>query len=466
MAKTKIALINPPFMEGSFHHPLLLPLGLAYLAAVAEKDGHEVKVVDCPASGYDQTKLKSELSSFNPSIVGVTGTTPTIKSSILSAKTAKEILPNAKVLVGGAHATFMDKQLLSEVPEIDVVVRGEGELTLLEIANNISDLKLEDIDGITFRKNGQITKNKTRPFTQNLDQMPHPAFHLFPLDKYRIYGKTFLPVMSSRGCPFQCAFCVTSQSFGAQFRARSATNVVDEIEWLKNTHGADGITFYDDILTLNKERILSICDQMVERKIGLPWGCQTRVDQVNKDMLGRMKRACCAEVSFGVESGCQTLLDAFHKKTLVEQNVAAVKLAKKEGLFVAVSAIVSYPGDTMDMVKQTVDLLKKMEPDDAYLCIATPYPGTELRATIEAKGWKISDDWTLYDTMNPVFENPNVNSEEIAKIRKEFYANLYSTKYILRQLWKGKVKGNYYSQMMARFAIGSMIWKIKGKFKS
>jgi radical SAM superfamily enzyme YgiQ (UPF0313 family) len=129
---------------------------------------------------------------------------------------------------------------------------------------------------------------------------------------------------------------------------------------------------------------------------------------------------------------------------------------------VAVSAIVSYPGDTMDMVKQTVDLLKKMEPDDAYLCIATPYPGTELRATIEAKGWKISNDWNLYDTMNPVFDNPNIDNQEIAKIRKDFYNHLYSTKYILRQLWKGKVKGNYDSQMMARFAIGSMYWKLKG----
>jgi radical SAM superfamily enzyme YgiQ (UPF0313 family) len=462
MAKTKIALINPPFMEGSFHHPLLLPLGIAYLAAVAEKGGHEVKVIDCPASGLDQTQLKKELASFNPAIVGITGTTPTIKSSIQSAQTSKEVLPNAQVLVGGAHATFMDKQLLEEVPAIDVIVRGEGELTLLELADTVNNQDLSEVDGITYRADGQIVQNKKRAFIQNLDEMPRPAYHLFPLDKYHIYGKTFLPVMSSRGCPFQCAFCVTSQSFGAQFRARSATNVVDEIEWLKNTYGADGFTFYDDILTLNRDRIISICDQLVERKINLPWGCQTRVDQVNKEMLGRMKRARCAEVSFGVESGCQTLLDAFHKHTMVEQNIAAVKLAKKEGLFVAVSAIVSYPGDTMDMVKQTVDLLKKMEPDDAYLCIATPYPGTELRATIEAKGWKISNDWNLYDTMNPVFENPNIDNEEIARIRKDFYNHLYSTKYILRQLWKGKVKGNYYSQMMARFAIGSMYWKLKG----
>ncbi|MCW4024255.1 MAG: B12-binding domain-containing radical SAM protein [Candidatus Bathyarchaeota archaeon] len=230
MAKTKIALINPPFMEGSFHHPLLLPLGIAYLAAVAEKGGHEVKVIDCPANGLDQTQLQKELASFNPDIVGITGTTPTIKSSIQSAKTAKEVLPNAQVLVGGAHATFMDKELLEEVPAIDVIVRGEGEMTLLELADTVDKLDLAKVDGITYRKDDKIVQNKKRAFIQNLDEMPRPAYHLFPLDKYHIYGKTFLPVMSSRGCPFQCAFCVTSQSFGAQFRARSATNVVDEIE--------------------------------------------------------------------------------------------------------------------------------------------------------------------------------------------------------------------------------------------
>jgi anaerobic magnesium-protoporphyrin IX monomethyl ester cyclase len=239
--------------------------------------------------------------------------------------------------------------------------------------------------------------------------------------------------------------------------------VVDELEWLKNEHGADGISFYDDTLTLDKQRLFSICDAMAERKLGLPWGCQTRVDQVNTEILTQMKRACCNEVSFGVESGCQKTLDSVHKKTSVEQNIKAVKLAKDEGLFVAVSALVAYPGETLDDVKQTVNLLRKMQPDDAYICIATPYPGTELRTVVQNMGWKISDNWSLYDTMNPVIDNPLVPAEEIAKLRKEFYDYLYSPGYVVRQAIKGQIKGNFYSKLMMRLAIGHLAWRIKGR---
>jgi len=462
--KAKVALVNPPLLEGSYRHPIFPPLGLAYLAAVLEQDRHEIKIIDCPIYGMNHEELKAELATFQPDFVGIASMTPTIPSALQSARVAKEACPNSKVIMGGPHATFMDKQILSEEKAVDIVVRGEGEETLLELIQYSLDAKnLCDVKGITFRSEGKIVQTPNRPFIQDLDALPLPAYKYIPIEKYRIYGKRILPIMSSRGCPFQCTFCVASQMFGAKFRGRSPKNVVDELEWLRDEHGADGVSFHDDTLTLDRKRIISICDEIIDRKIKLPWGCQTRVDTVSRDIIAKMKEANCNEVSFGIESGSQKILDAVKKRVSVEQCEKAVKWAKEEGLFVAVSTIINYPGETKESMLQTLDLMRRIKPDDAWLCIATPYPGTELRALVESMGWKMSNDWTLYNTMHPIFENPLVPTEELSKVRKTFYDSLYSPQYILRQFVKGNLKGNFYSKIMARTAINYLLWRIRSK---
>jgi anaerobic magnesium-protoporphyrin IX monomethyl ester cyclase len=459
---TKIALVNSPLLEDAYHHPLFPPLGLAYLAAVLEQNDFEVRIMDCPVCRMNHEKLKADLASFKPDLVGIASMTPTIPSALKSARVAKEAYPDAKVIMGGPHATFADKEILTEEAAVDLVVRGEGEETLLELAQHAPKLeKLDEIKGITFRNNGQIIQTPNRPFIQNLDELPRPSYKSIPIERYEIYGKKMLPIMTSRGCPFQCSFCVASQIFGAKFRARSPKNVVDELEWLRDEYGAEGVSFHDDTLTLDRKRIMDICDEMINRKIGLSWGCQTRVDQVSKEVLAKMRKAGCNEVSFGVESGCQRILDAVHKRVSIEQCEEAIKWAKNEGIFVAVSTIVGYPGETKETMQQTLDLIHRIEPDDVWLCLATPYPGTELRVLLENKGWKMSDDWTLYNTMNPVFENPLLPDEEISKMRKKFYNKFYSPKYIIRQIVKGNIKGNLYSKIMARTAAGYLLWRIK-----
>jgi radical SAM superfamily enzyme YgiQ (UPF0313 family) len=465
-AKTKVALVSPPLLKDSGHHPFLAPLGLTYIAAVLEQDGHEIKILDCPACNIDHKKLTSELSSFEPNWIGISSITPTIKSALQSARLAKEACPASKLVLGGPHATFMDKQILSQEPTVDIIVRGEGELTMAELAQHTPDSgNLGEVNGITFRSsNGQIVRTRNRAPIQNLDGLPRPAYHYLSLEKYRIFGKRHMPIMASRGCQYQCAFCVSSQMFGATYRGRSPKNVVDELEWLRDVHGASGITFNDDTLTVDRGRVHDICDQIISRKIDLPWGCQSRVDQTSRDILVKMRKAHCNEVSFGIESGCQKILDAIKKKTSVEQNEQAIRWAKEEGLFVAVTALIGYPGETIESAKQTIDLLRRVEPDDAWLCVATPYPGTELHSLLENMGWKMSDDFDLYDTLHPVFENPMLPAEEIYKIRREYYDSLYSPLYVLRQTWKGYLKGNYYSQIMTRTAISHMMWRIRSIF--
>jgi anaerobic magnesium-protoporphyrin IX monomethyl ester cyclase len=235
--KAKVALVNPPTLKGVFHHQLFVPIGLAYLAAVLEKDGHEIAVIDCPALGMGQEELKRKLETFQPDLVGVTSMTPTIQSALQSTRIAKKTCPNATVVIGGPHATFMDQQILTDEASVDVVVRGEGEQTLVELAQTAIDSSdLQKIQGITFRNDKKIVQTPNRPAIQNLDDLPYPAYNQFALDRYLLYGKLFLPVITSRGCPFQCAFCTTSRILGKEYRARSPKNIVDELEHIKTVY--------------------------------------------------------------------------------------------------------------------------------------------------------------------------------------------------------------------------------------
>lgn len=459
--KTKVALVNPPTQKGVFHHQLYVPIGVAYLAAVVEKAGHDLSVIDCPALGMDKDELKCKLEAFKPDLIGVTSMTPTIQSALQSTRVAKEACPEATVVIGGPHATFMDKQILNDEPSVDVVARGEGEETLLELAQTGTEYEnLQDVLGITFRKGKETVQTPARPVIRNLDDLPYPAYNHFALEKYLLYGKLFLPVITSRGCPFQCAFCTTSRILGKEYRARSPKNIVDELEHIKSTYHADAFTFYDDTLTLDKGRLFKICDEIKARRINIPWDCQTRVDQVSFEILTKMKETGCQQVFFGVESGCQTILDAVNKRTTVVQNEKAVKMAKDAGLFVSISIIVGYPDETPDMLKQTLEFIRRAEPDDVYLCIATPYPGTELRRVVEEKRWKMSSDWSKYDTVTPVFENPNLSDEDVHKLRSDFYDGFYSPMYVLRHLFSG----NRYGRVMARTAMNHILWRIKAKF--
>jgi radical SAM superfamily enzyme YgiQ (UPF0313 family) len=456
----RIALVIPPPQKADLSWCPNLPITLACLAAVLEKSGHDVTVLDCPALELDHKKLGAKIAALEPSVVGITSLTPMIQSTLLAAHVAKEVCPGAAVVLGGPHATFMDQEILNEEAAVDIIVRGEGEQTLLELVDTIpkpNPKHLDNVAGITFRKNGQTIRTPNRPYIQNLDELPRPAYEHFPLRKYRVSGRSILPVITSRGCPFQCSFCVSTRMFGKAFRMRSIKSVMDEIEWLRDTHGADAFTFYDDAFTLDMERALKICDEIKKRKIDLPWNCQSRVDNVSKEVLAKMRAANCEVVYFGVESGCQKILDAVGKKTSIQQNENAIKWAKDAGIFVIISLVIGYPGETTDTLEQTLDLIRRMEPDDAYLCVATPYPGTELYQLIKEKGWKLSRDWSQYDTTTPVFENPSISKEKILEMRKKFVDDFYSPFYVLRQM----VKGNFYNRLLARIALSHIIWRIR-----
>ena len=457
--RVKVALVSPPppsplaFVD--YQSPTV---GLAYLAAVLEKSGFEVAVLDCPALHMTYQNIQAQISRLKPDIVGVTSVTATYSSALKVAHLTKEAYAQALVVFGGPHVTIVDDQTIMEHPDVDVVVKGEGEQTMVDIAHCVADGKsLGEVVGITYRKNGQVVHTPDRPCIENLDELPPPAYHYFPLTKYRIFGKLGLPMVTSRGCASGCAFCLVPQIAGNCCRAKPPKNVADELEYLRDRYHPDFISFNDEVFTYDKKRVLELCSEIKRRNIKLPWDCQTRVDLVTPQLLGNMKAANCQLVSFGVESGSQQILNAMKKGTTVQQNEMAIKWAKEAGLSVTVSLIIGYPGETQETLKQTIDFMKKTEPDDIYLFLATPYPSTDLRDSVAGLGWRMSQDWNDYEMQTPTFKNMGLPFERINNIREIFYNQLYSPAYILRQ----SLKGTIYSRIMLQNGLHQLLWRMK-----
>ena len=457
--KAHITLVNPPQTSGAPESGFI-PLGIGYLAAVLEKNGYTVDVIDCQVQKPTKKELENELNRLQPDVIGVTSTTLTYKSATEIVKTAKESCPDSLTIMGGPHVTVLDEQTLNEQPEVDIVVRGEGEQTLLELVDLASKSNLKDLGavaGISFRKDRKIVQTPDRPFIQNIDELPYPAFKHFQISNYRLFGKTYLPVITSRGCPFQCTFCLASQMCGRRFRARSPKNVVDELEFLRDTYEADAFSFYDDTFTFDRKRARDICEEMKSRKVDLHWDCRTRVDRITEKDLAILMDANCQLIHFGVESGSQKMLDAMKKGTTVEQNERAIKWAKEVGISVAISVVVGYPGETPDMLKQTLDFIQKTHPDYVYMCVAIPYPGTELYDLLQELGWEMTTDWEHFDEQTLVFKNPDISPEKIEEMRRTFFNQFFSPSYILQK----SLKRDFYSQIMARSALNHLLWRIK-----
>ncbi|MCW4005082.1 MAG: B12-binding domain-containing radical SAM protein [Candidatus Bathyarchaeota archaeon] len=457
--KARVTLVNPPYPSGA-PQSLFLPLGLGYLVAVLEESRYDVTVLDCQVNPPSQQQLETQLAQSNADIVGVTTSTLTYWPAVHVAQTAKKVLPNALTVLGGPHVTALPEQTLNEAPDVDVIVRGEGEKTMLDLAafaSNGGASGLAAIDGITFRGNGQIQHTRDRAFIQDLDELPHPAYKFFPLERYSIAGTNYLPIITSRGCPFQCTFCLASKMCGTAFRTRSPQKVVDELEWLRDTHHADVFAFYDDTFTIDKKRATAICDEMKTRGFDLPWDCRTRVDQINRDILVKLRDANCKLIHFGIESGSQKMLSAMKKGTTVEKNAWAIKLTKDVGISVAVSVVVGYPGETPELLQKTFDFIYATKPDFVYVCQAIPYPGTELLDILHDLGWEVSTDWNQFDEQSPVFNNPLITPEKIDEMRGAFYDRFLSPAYFLSKA----TKRDFYSKIMARTAFNHLLWRMK-----
>jgi len=438
--KPHVTLVNPPAPRGATGHLPFALLGLGYLGAVLEKNQYEVDVIDCQVLKLSYEEFKSELSKRQPDIVGITSTTLTYKPGLQIAKIAKEVCPNCLTVIGGPHVTFWDNEALQECPSLDVIVRKEGEYTLLELVQKVEAGKsFGDVLGITYRKDGKIVRTPDRPYIEDLDSLPFPARHLWPMERLREY-EDILYLAASRGCVFWCEFCATVRMHGRKFRMRSPKNIVDELEFLHKTYGVNKFTFCDDAFTVDQARIGELCREIIDRKLKIRWNCGTRVDMVTRELLVKMKEAGCISVWFGVESGSQQVLDAMKKGISTEQTIQVLGWVRELRLKPVPNVMLGFPGETKETAWKTIKFVEKISPDEVgFYNVATPFPGTPMYDLVKEKGWLRVTDFDKYDTTVPIFETPWLSMKELREIREQAFHHFYlRPTYVLKNLRKGR----------------------------
>lgn len=383
----KILLIAPP---QTTRHPQP-PLGLAMIAAVLKASSYDVEIIDLTLTKQVENMLSIAIRQNRPDIVGITAVTPLISSVANLARITKEVDASITVILGGPHASILPEATLRSIPHIDVIVRGEGEQTIIELVRTIekNDSK-NKILGITYREGSDIRSTPSRPPIQNLDQLPFPAFDLLPMDKYQLhppFGRSFpcIPILTSRGCPYRCIFCSKSV-FGRKFRANSPKYVADEIEYLIERFGVKEIKFYDDSFTLDRNRVINFCTELKHRGINILWTCETRVNLVDVELLKSMSDSGCYMIAYGVESGSQRILNNLKKDITLEQVTRAIRLTHQVGIQTVVYFMIGSPGETRKTMNRTIEFAKKLDPDFVTFSTATPYPGTELYDSFAKKG--------------------------------------------------------------------------------
>lgn len=431
------------------------PLGIMSLAAYIREKGYSADVIDAVISNLSTEGIINYIRAKKPKIVGFSAITPIFYLAVDCATKIKKEFPELLTILGGHHASVLTKDIIKNNKCFDLVVFGEGELTMLEILDLykskdydfnrfLKDYELlKTIEGISFRKEEDIIINRGREFIQNVDELPYPARDLLPIEKFIPLPNQYkrLPTIHMvvvRGCPYQCSFCSNNTIFGRKIRARSPQKVIDEIEFIKTNYGAKEISFWDDMLTANKRWTNEFCDLIIKNKIDVIWTCYSRVDTVTKELLRKMKSAGCWNIFFGFESGDQQLLNNINKGITLEQIIKATRWCKEIGIEIRASFMLALPGETPELARKTIDFAKKLSPEYAQFCITTPYPGTKLFNEVNKWG-SLLEDYSKFNIWEPVFIPFGYrNRQQITNIEKrahfEFYFRLRAAINLIKKI--------------------------------
>lgn len=399
----KVQLFVPPagyLAERWSRGTSMPPLGILYIAAFLEKEGIEVEVIPADILNLSWRQIARKIETDRADIIGATSTTENRFQSFKLLQLARQANPQAVTVLGGPHASMAPEDTLFHFPEIDVVVRNEGEITMLELCRALKNNKrnfdqLKKIDGIAYRHDGRIITNPPRAFIDDLDSLPYPAFHLIPFEKYNfkinVVGKGFLSaanMMTSRGCPFNCNFCATPVNWGRHVRVRSPLKVIEEIEFLIERYGAKVIYFYDDTFNLSPRRVKEITSLMIERRLPINWCCEVRIDLMSKELLSRMKEAGLFQISFGLEAGSERIrTEIINKKIKIEDFHNLVSWCRELEIIPSVFFIFSHPTETWEEAQQTIKIIEDYRGKiDATVAILHIYPGTPLEKEARQRG--------------------------------------------------------------------------------
>ena len=406
----KVVLVNPPQIKFEVTKDPMPPLGLAMLAAVMEQKKMPVTIIDGYLHGYSWEELVEAVRKESPDIIGLTGTTWNRFDSFDTARHLKQAFPSVPIVYGGPHATFTAEDTLTNLPEIDIIVRGEGEVSFVDLVEALDKgTNLAEVKGIAFRENGKVVINPPSDWIMDLDELPMPARHLLDIPAYneQLFGKKSTTVMSSRGCPVECVYCSTSKLWGKYYRCRSPKLIGDEIEHLVNTYGVEAIWFFDDTLTLRRDHINGLLHEIKTRKIDIIWYAEIRVNTVDKDLLQAMYDGGCRYVSFGVESGSEQVLKNIDKGINLQQVDRVVNWCKEIGIHTKAFFMFGLPGETVEEGTKTVNLIKKYKSKVDIIALAggtSILPGTKMEIWSKEQGYFPKDfSWVkpYYNVQNP-----------------------------------------------------------------
>jgi radical SAM superfamily enzyme YgiQ (UPF0313 family) len=406
---------------------IMPPLGIATLAALAEREGAEADVVDAQATGMDAAALVREVASREPyDYIGFSATTPEIDAVRRAAGMIRRVAPSARFVLGGVHATVCHEELVRE-GTFDIAVRGEGERAVVALAQGVP---LQEIGNLTWRdERGTVVVNPDEEGFVDLESLPFPAYHKLPMDRYHSAlgaARRFpsIGMITSRGCPGSCTFCFSAM-FGKKIRFVSAGRMIEHVRLLRDRYGIREVSFYDDTFTASRQRVRDFCEGLLREGIDLSWSCFARIDTVSADLLKLMRRAGCHQVMYGFEAADDAVLASVNKRVTTESYERVVAWTNEAGINVRGAFMLGNRGESEETMQRTIDLSIRLGITFAIFNITTPYPGTALYDWAEQEGILRHKDWADYDYAHPVLELPGLPGELVLRYYRKAYRAFY-----------------------------------------
>lgn len=437
------------------------PSWVAYIGGALKTAGYDkIKFVDAMTFDLSEEELAKAIRDYQPDIVMATAITPMIYRSQRTLEIAKELFPKAVTIMGGIHPTYMYAEVFKEAPWIDYIVRGEGEEIIVNLMRSIEagtdKTDRKNILGISYIEDGEVVATPQHPVISNLDNLT-PDWSLYAWDKY-IYRPLNCRVAVpnfARGCPFTCRFC-SQWSFWRTYRTRTPKNFVDEIETLVRDHKIGFFILADEEPTINKKKFVALCQEIIDRKIDVHWGINTRVTDIlrDADLLPFYRKAGLVHVSLGTEAAAQLKLDRFRKQTTIEQNKRAIQLLQAAGMVAEAQFIMGMENETPETIEETYRLAQDWKPDMANWNMYTPWPFAEL---FEELGDRVEvRDYSKYNFVTPIIQPDNMDRQDVLKGVLRNYARFYMGKTITYPLIKDKWKRKYMIGCLKAFAVTTL----------
>ena len=431
----KVLLINPP--SGAYIRDdrcqvpvrgltssLRMPLDLAYMATGFLKYDWQVKIGDYQAYANGLARFEKDLKEFQPDYLIVSVTTPTLLNDMAICQQARQLRPDLKIVVKGAHITAKAEEVLTEFSVLDVAIVNEYEKVTRKLAQG---LPLPQIPGIVYREDGQIIVNPPAKLTLDLDELGIPARQLIDNALYTRpdTGELQTSILTSRGCRNRCSFCLVSFLSGSHVASRTSGSVIQEIEQCLGQFKISNFYFRADTFTWDREWVIELCEKIIKLKLAIQWVCNSRVDTIDLELAQIMKQAGCWMIGFGIESGQQQILNQVAKNINSEQIEKAVQACKQAGLKTYLFYILNLPGENLNSLEQTLKLNQKLRPDFAEFHLAYPFPGTKLYDMVIREG--LIDDQELYNTdvFNFYLPNPNLTIDQLKSFRRKAIMQMY-----------------------------------------